>query len=124
MLIDASFQRARHRLQARQMAQRMGAHVRLLECACPEEEMRRRLEARAGRAGVVSDGRWELVAHQRQAFEALCDIPPQEHLRVDTTTDPEATAERVVAALGLPAPGGQAETPSTQAQAGRRLRQG
>jgi predicted kinase len=124
VLIDASFQRARHRLQAKDVAQRTGAHFCLLECWCPEEEIRRRMEARVGRAGAVSEGRWELVAQQRQAFEAPLELPPQEHLRVDTTTDPEAAAGRVVVTLGLAAPGGQAETSPTQAQEGFLQRQG
>jgi hypothetical protein len=124
VLIDASFQRARHRLQAKEGAQRTGAHFCLLESWCPEEEIRRRMEARVGRAGAVSDGRWELVAQQRQAFEAPLELPPQEHLRVDTTTDPEAAAGRVVVTLGLAAPGGQAETSPTQPQEGFLQRQG
>lgn len=116
VLIDASFQRARHRMQARAVAQRVGAHFCLLECWCPEEEIRRRLKARAGRGGAVSDGRTDLLAQQRQAFEAPLEIPPQEHLRVDTTQDPEAAARHVVTTLGLWTRGGQAEHCSTKAQ--------
>jgi len=99
VLIDASFQRARHRLQAMALAQRLGAEFCVLECWCPEEEIRRRLEARAARGGAVSDGRWELIAQQRQHFEPLFDVPPQHHLRVDTTRPPEVVAEEVMGQL-------------------------
>jgi aminoglycoside phosphotransferase family enzyme/predicted kinase len=99
VLIDASFQRARHRLQAMALAQRLGAEFCVLECWCPEEEIRRRLEARVARGGAVSDGRWELLAQQRQRFEPLFDVPPQHHLRVDTTRPPEVVAEEVMGQL-------------------------
>jgi hypothetical protein len=104
VLLDASFQRAGHRLQAMQLAQRLGAECWVLECWCPEAEMRRRLEARVARGGSVSDGRWELVAYQRRAFEPLFDVPPQRHLRVDTTSPPARVADTVMQALARRAP--------------------
>jgi aminoglycoside phosphotransferase family enzyme/predicted kinase len=76
VLIDASFQRACHRRHAMQLARRLGAAFCVLECGCPEDEIRRRLQARAACGGAVSDGRWELIAQQRQAFEPLFEVPP------------------------------------------------
>jgi predicted kinase len=106
VLLDASFQRARHRGLARELAQRTWARFCVLECWCPRAEIRRRLDARGVQGGVVSDGRWELLERQERSFEPLFEIPPGEHLRVDTTQPPQAAAARVVAALGLlePAP--------------------
>ncbi|MBI3329933.1 MAG: AAA family ATPase, partial [Nitrospinae bacterium] len=101
VLIDASFQRARDRLQAKEVAERAGAQFCVLECWCPEEEVRRRLDARVAQGGAVSDGRWELLAQQRQAFEPLFDLPPHQHLRVDTTQAPERMAEEVATKLAL-----------------------
>lgn len=106
VLIDASSQRACHRRHATQLARRLGAELCALECWCPEEEVCRRLQARAARGWAVSDGRWELIARQRQAFEPLFEVPPQQHLRVDTTQTPALVAEEVVRQLaprgGLP----------------------
>jgi uncharacterized protein len=104
VLLDASFQRSHHRTQAMQLAARLGAEFRLLECWCPEDELRRRLEARVALGGAVSDGRWELIAQQRQAFEPLFDIPPWQHHRVDTTGAVEAVADAVVSWLTHRAP--------------------
>jgi aminoglycoside phosphotransferase family enzyme/predicted kinase len=104
VLLDASFQRARHRRLAREVAQRTGARFRVLECWCPRDEIRRRLDARVTRGGAVSDGRWELLERQERSFEPLFEIPPGEHLRVDTTQPPQAAAAQVVAALGLREP--------------------
>jgi uncharacterized protein len=99
VLIDASFHRASHRLQARRLAAEAGAEFRVLECWCPEEVLHQRLQARSEAAATPSDGRLELLAQQRQTFEALLDVPPQQHLRVDTTPAPEVVAEWVACAL-------------------------
>jgi uncharacterized protein len=99
VVLDASFQRAKHRLQAIQLAARVGAEFCVLECWCSEAELRRRLEARVAQGGSVSDGRWELIAQQRQAFEPLFEVPPLQHLKVDTTQAPTVVAEAVAQVL-------------------------
>ncbi|HSF33358.1 MAG TPA: AAA family ATPase [Candidatus Tectomicrobia bacterium] len=99
VLLDASFQRSHHRAQAMQIAARLGAEFYLLECWCPEEELRRRLEARVARGDSISDGRWELLAQQKRAFEPLLEVPPEQHLRVDTTRTPQVVVEEVVRQL-------------------------
>jgi predicted kinase len=100
VLIDASFQRACHRRQAMKLPRRLGAAFCVLECWCSADEIRRRLQARAACGGAVSDGRWELIARQRQAFEPLFEVSPQQYLRVDTTQAPALVAEVVVRQLG------------------------
>jgi predicted kinase len=99
VVLDASFIRQRHRLQARQLAARVGAEFCVVECWCPEEELRRRLEARVARGDSVSDGRWELLDQQRQAFEPLFDVPPAHHLKVDTTQASNLVVEAVLCQL-------------------------
>jgi aminoglycoside phosphotransferase family enzyme/predicted kinase len=98
-LLDASFQHARHRTQAMQLAARAGAEFFVLECWCSEEELRRRLEARVAQGNSVSDGRWELLAQQRQAFEPLFEVPPPQHIKVDTTRAPTLVAAEVMRQL-------------------------
>jgi predicted kinase len=99
VVLDASFIHRRHRLQAVQLAARVGAGFCIVECWCPEEELRRRLEARAARGGSVSDGRWELLEQQRRAFEPLSEVPPAHHLRVNTTQATELVVEAVLSHL-------------------------
>lgn len=99
VLLDASFQRARHRTQAMLLAAQIGADFCVVECWCPEEELRRRLEARVAQWSAVSDGRWELLAQQREAFEPLFEVPPPQHVKVDTTQAPELVAEEVMRQL-------------------------
>jgi predicted kinase len=104
VLLDASFQRASHRAGAMQLAARAGAEFCVLECWCPDEELRRRLASRVAQGRSVSDGRWELIAQQRQAFEPLFEIPPQHHLKVDATQAPDRLVEEVLRQLAQRAP--------------------
>jgi uncharacterized protein len=99
VLLDASFQHAKHRTQAMRLAARVGAEFCVLECWCSEEELRRRLEARVTQGGSVSDGRWELLAQQRQTFEPLFEVPPPQHIKVDTTRAPTLVAAEVMRQL-------------------------
>jgi aminoglycoside phosphotransferase family enzyme/predicted kinase len=119
VLIDASFQRASHRRQALALAGRLGAEFCLLECWCSEEELRRRLQSRVAQGENVSDGRWELVAQQRRAFEPLFETPPSQHLRVDTTPPPAHVAAEVIRQLArraeLPWRSGDAAGPAKRA---------
>jgi aminoglycoside phosphotransferase family enzyme/predicted kinase len=105
VLLDASFQRASHRRQALQLAASVGAECCVLECWCPEEELSRRLQRRAAQGGSVSDGRVELLAQQRASFEPLFDVPPSQHLRVDTSPPLTEVVENVVGALARPTGG-------------------
>jgi aminoglycoside phosphotransferase family enzyme/predicted kinase len=100
VVLDASFQHLRHRTQARALAERIGAKFCVLECWCPEEELRRRLDARVARGGSVSDGRWELIDQQRRAFESLFEVPPSQHLKVDTTQTSDRVVDAVLHQLG------------------------
>ncbi len=91
-LIDASFSRREHRLGARAMAERADAHFVVLECVCPEEVVRERLEQRRADKGEASDGRVELYAEQKEAFEPVTEQPAESHIEVDCA----APAETVV----------------------------
>jgi uncharacterized protein len=99
VVLDASFIHQRHRLQARQLAAHVGAEFCIMECWCPEEELRRRLEARVVRGDSVSDGRWELLGQQRRTFEPLCEVPPSQHLKVDTTQAFDLVVDAVLSQL-------------------------
>ena len=99
VVLDASFIHQRHRLQARQLAAHVGAEFCIMECWCPEEELRRRLEARVVRGDSVSDGRWEPLGQQRRTFEPLCEVPPSQHLKVDTTQAFDLVVDAVLSQL-------------------------
>ena len=89
-IIDASFKRRGERLRAAEAAQERGADFFLLECVCPEETARERLDARQKVQGEPSDGRWEIFLAQKEDFEPVTELPEKSRLVIDTARDPEA----------------------------------
>lgn len=84
VIIDASFIRREERLKAKELANRTNADFILIECTLDEDEVKRRLAARLER-GAVSDGRWEIFDAQKQRFQAVVEVPPANHIMIDTS---------------------------------------
>jgi len=101
VLIDASFRRRGDRLMAMQTAAAAGADFFVLECVCPEEIARTRLEKRSLDDTEASDGRWELFAAQRREFEPIDEIPGGAHIIVDTAAPPETCAAAAIEQIRL-----------------------
>jgi predicted kinase len=70
VVLDGSYGKRADRERVREAASVHGAQARFIFCVCSEEEVKRRLAARALDANAVSDGRWEIYLHQVQNFEA------------------------------------------------------
>lgn len=100
VILDASFRRRRDRLRARAVADAAGAEFYAIEVTCPEEEIRRRLDARAKESGGVSEGRWELFAEQRRLFDPLTELSPAQHIVVDTSLPLEEVVRLVLGRIG------------------------
>jgi hypothetical protein len=90
VVVDASFSRRAQRLAAQAVALESGAQFVLLECICPEEVVRERLDRRMVAEGEASDGRWELYAEQKSSFEPVEELPGEAHVKVDCIAPPEA----------------------------------
>ena len=73
VIIDASFMRFRHRMQARETARRENARFRIIECKAPDYVIRQRLEKRMQDRGEPSDGRWDIFQEQKAEFETIRD---------------------------------------------------
>lgn len=74
VILDASFMRKKDRLQCSLCAARYGASFIILYLSYKEAENRRRLMERSTGSRSVSDGRTDLLIHQRKEFE-----PPEDH---------------------------------------------
>lgn len=98
VVLDGSFSRAAERRPARALAAGRGLEWALLWCEAPDALIVERLRARAGEGREISDGRPELLAAHRAAFEPPAGEPGV--VRVDTGAEPEAAATRTLAALG------------------------
>lgn len=99
-ILDASFSRRSERARFAALAEACGARFAVVHAVCPEEEVRRRLEARAWDPFEPSDGRWELLELQRRDFEAFA--PPEDagH-EIDTSLPVEGSIERIFSILGV-----------------------
>ena len=71
----------------------MGARFLCLECRAEEEVIRQRLEERLRAGRDASDARWETYEAQKQVFEAVTELPPDEHMVVDCDRPPARCLE-------------------------------
>jgi aminoglycoside phosphotransferase family enzyme/predicted kinase len=84
VILDASFRSRKHRDAARALAQKHGVPFYFLECTAPDSVCRERLHARA-KGPSVSDGRKEIYDAFIASWEPVTELPPAEHVVVDTT---------------------------------------
>jgi len=84
VILDASFIRRSERQKAREIAQAAKADFFVIECTLPDEVIQERLAARQAQV-TASDGRWEILAPQKQKFEAVGEVPSNQHIRLDMT---------------------------------------
>ena len=83
VILDASFRTAAMRDGARALAARLNVAFRFLECRCDPEVSRARLRERERRESV-SDGRLAIFDDFLAQWEPVRELPPEEHLVVDT----------------------------------------
>jgi hypothetical protein len=46
--------------------------------------------------GEVSDGRWEIYLAQKEAFDAITEIPDSLHIILDTSSTPEESTYKAL----------------------------
>jgi aminoglycoside phosphotransferase family enzyme/predicted kinase len=98
-ILDATFKATADRQLALAMAARRGVPVLFVECIVSQDEAIRRLEQRASIKGEVSDATPEVYVRQRAQFEPIREIPPRNHLRIDTTRQREDLVGEIEDAL-------------------------
>ncbi len=95
VILDATFKDARDRTRVVEMAARRKLLALFVECVADESEILRRLKRRASRKGEVSDATPGIYLRQRREFAPIREVAPQNHLKVDTTAEPEMIAIEV-----------------------------
>ncbi|MEM0466135.1 MAG: AAA family ATPase [Candidatus Thermoplasmatota archaeon] len=70
VVLDATFQKRKHRDMVVRLSQDLSASLIIIQCVCPDEEVKKRLESRLEKKSV-SDGRWEIYLKQKETFEAF-----------------------------------------------------
>lgn len=68
VILDATFQKRKHRDLARRIAEKHNACFVAIHCICSEELVKKWLEERL-KEKTVSDGRWEIYQSQKKTFE-------------------------------------------------------
>lgn len=100
VVLDATFRARAQREQARELAARLGVDVVFAECRCPRDAAIERLRARA-REPQVSDGREEIFDSFAASFESVDELPPVQHVVVDTTRPHAEALSLALASLGF-----------------------
>ena len=94
VILDTTFVSRDYRRHARELAGRSGAAFLFVECQAPESVIRERLRRRTG---GLSDAREDLLERFLRAREPATELPPEEHLGVDTTRSPEEAVTEILA---------------------------
>ncbi|MGB5265627.1 MAG: AAA family ATPase [Polyangiales bacterium] len=85
VVVDASFRTAAMREAARGLAQQHEVPFMLVECRAPRAMILDRLAARETGGPHESDARTDLLDEFEKRFEPIDELPPSEHLRLDTS---------------------------------------
>lgn len=96
VIIDASYKRRGERLKAKSTAERLHVDFYVIECLCPEDVLKDRLEKRLSEAGEASDGRWEIYQAQKEDYDAINEFSSGEHLVVNTASPPETCVQEIL----------------------------
>jgi len=96
VIIDASYKRRGERLQAKSAAVRLQADFYVVECRCPEDLLKERLNKRLAETGEASDGRWEIYLAQKTDFDPINELSPGEHITVTTAASPEVCVHEIL----------------------------
>lgn len=89
VIIDASYKNRRNRQEAQEIAKKLQADFFVIECICPDDLIRKRLDSRMSNTKEASDGRWEIYQAQKESFEKINEIPDGSHIILDTSLTPE-----------------------------------
>jgi predicted kinase len=92
VVLDGTFKRRNRRIEAREVAEAVGAGFRLVRVECEERVVERRIAERDG----VSDADLEVHRQFRERFEPV----EMDHLAVDNSGTEAATRERITEAFG------------------------
>jgi predicted kinase len=84
VILDGTFMKRWQRQKILGLAQKQQIPLLAIHCMVSDDITQERLARRAGVGTDVSDGRWEIYEQQKDAFEALDDIPAAARLELDT----------------------------------------
>lgn len=84
VVLDATFQKIKYRAMAHHIAVKNHSTVITLQCVCPDDIIKKRLENRLKKKSI-SDGRWEIYLAQKTTFEPYAS--DEKCLTIDTSNE-------------------------------------
>ncbi len=96
VIIDASFKSRSDRAITIKLAQQAGVPLYVIECTCPDNVVKVRLEKRMQDKDNPSDGRWEILQEQKKQYEEIREFPVDCHFKVDTSGNPELFRQKLI----------------------------
>jgi aminoglycoside phosphotransferase family enzyme/predicted kinase len=101
VIVDASFKKKAKRNNFSSLARKVGADFFIIECTCPEDTIKLRLEQRLLNKEEASDGRWEIFQAQKKDFDRIDEALPEVHIIIDTSKAPEKCASEAVSRMRI-----------------------
>lgn len=101
VIIDASFKNQSDRALAVNLGQRLRVPFYIIECTCPDDVVKVRLEKRMLDNDNPSDGRWEILQEQKKQYEAINEIPEGSYFKVDTSDNPETMRQNIIQTIKM-----------------------
>ena len=101
VIIDGSYKKRAERIKASEIAKKMNADFFIIECICPEDIIKERLDSRMADEKEASDGRWEIFQAQKNTFDAITEISDRSHVVIDASETPEEGAQQAIMAIRL-----------------------
>jgi aminoglycoside phosphotransferase family enzyme/predicted kinase len=89
VVLDASFIRRKERSEAQRLAEDRNIPIVFIECVCPQQTIKERLNAREG-GGSLSDARLMHLGEFQQRYEPPSEIPDDRRVIADTTVPIDA----------------------------------
>ena len=96
VIIDATFGNRGERQKALKLAEMLEADFFVIECICPEDIVRERLDLRTSDTKEASDGRWEIYLRQKETFDRITEMPESSHIVLDTLLAPDECTYRAL----------------------------
>jgi predicted kinase len=93
-ILDATFGQRKHREMIVRLAEKHKIPLLFIHCSVSEEITQQRLNRRMLEGKDLSDGRWEIYAGQKAAYQPIEEVSPGSCLELNTAASVEELAQR------------------------------
>ena len=102
VILDATFNKVKHREKARKISTDYAADCIIIQCSLDEKLIKERLKKRENEDNDVSDANWQIYLNQKNNFEPLSYLEKEMTLTVDTHNEITENTNKIIKYLGYP----------------------